>query len=452
MRRKPARMWYGGVVVKVLLALCVLLPEVIGAETGGEAGPAGETLRIRRAERLVLHIPFYCERVRRHMHRAKTHGERVYVYRVELQDGSVGWGEARIDRGKRASGLVGRNALGVIHDGRAGFGFQMAVVDAVGRASGLPAWRLLGTKKRDRVKIAWWDIDMPPEDLAAEMKEAVRRGYTTAKLKPRPWRDLLAQLDAIEKVVPEGFTVTLDFNGFLLDAEQALRFLSRIDDRPLVGGYESPFYLQNDTDGARKLTEAMTKRTVEHFRKKVLHARAADGFVVASNYMPLGRTARLDAQCASFGKPYWLQMVGTGITTAFMAHLGAIHPNAKWPGVTCHELWDNDLLEERLEVKNGTVAVPDGPGLGVSVDADAIERYRVEGPEVPTPKEQYLQRKGTIRIHIPAADDIGTGPDDFAPNGRVLEFGEEGEYYHEFLKGRYPGFRPGTRLEVIEGD
>jgi L-alanine-DL-glutamate epimerase-like enolase superfamily enzyme len=384
------------------------------------------------------------------MHRAKTHGERVFVYRIELEDGSVGWGEARLDRGDRAGGLEGRNALGVIHDRRAGFGFQMAAVDAVGRACGLPAWRLLGTKRRKRVKIAWWDIDMPPEDLAAEMAEAVSRGYTSAKLKPRPWRDLIAQLDAIEKVVPEGFTVNLDFNGMLLDAEQALAFLKRIDERPVVGGYESPFYLQNDTDGARRLTEAMTKRTVEHFNPKVLHARAADGFVVASNYMPLDRTTRLDSQCAAFDRPYWLQMVGTGITTAFMAHLGAVHKYARWPAITCHELWEDDLLAERIEVKDGTIAVPAGPGLGVTVDTEAIARYRVEGPDVPTPKERYLERPRTIRIHIPPAGQIGTGPDDFAPEGKVLEFGAEKEYYHEFLKGRYPGFRPGTRLEVIE--
>ncbi len=414
------------------------------------ASSAGSGLVIRQAERLVLHIPFYCERVRKHMHRASTHGERVLIYRLELEDGTVGWGEAMLDHAGKAAGLVGRNAVGVIHDSQVGFGFQMAAIDAVGRSCGLPAWRLLGDKKRARVPLAWWDIDMPPEDLAAEMAEAVRRGYRSAKLKPRPWRDLDAQLDAIQAVVPANFTVTLDFNGFLLDADQALAFLSRLEARPLVEAYESPFYLQNDTDGAARLTAALTKHTVEHFNEKVLHARAADGFVVASNYMPLGQTARQDALCATFDRPYWLQMVGTGLTTAFMAHLGAVHGHAKWAGVTCHELWEDDLLVERIEVKDGTIAVPDGPGLGVDVDLEAIARYRVAGPELPTPKEMYLARPRIIRIHIPPAGQVGTRPVDDDGAGQVLEFSAERDYYHEFLKGRYPGFRPGTRLEVVE--
>jgi len=40
------------------------------------------------------------------------------------------------------------------------------------------------------------------------------------------------------------------------------------------------------------------------------------------------------AQCAAFDKPFWLQMVGTGLTTAFCAHLGSVLTHAQWPAVT----------------------------------------------------------------------------------------------------------------------
>lgn len=440
--------WASGVAA-VLLAHA---PAIAAPDTGAPAtARAGEGMTIRQAERLVLHIPFYCDRVRQHMHRANTHGERVLVYRVELADGTVGWGESMHDHAAHGPALVGRNAAGVMNDSHVGFGFQMAAIDAVGRACGVPAWQLLGNKRRARVPIAWWDIDMPPEDLAAEMAEAVRRGYTSAKLKPRPWRDLLAQLDAIEKVVPAGFTVTLDFNGFLLDATQAQALLSRIDSRPVVGGYESPFYLQTDTDGALRLMAALTRPVFEHFNEKVLHARSSDGFVVASNYGPLDSTRQQDALCVAFDRPCWLQMVGTGITAAFVAHLGSVLASARLPSVTCHELWEDDLLTERIEVRNGTMAVPDGPGLGVSVDTNAIARYRVAGPEVPTPQDLYLARHRTVRIHVPAAGDFGTMPTGgVAKSEQVLDFPSERVYYDEFLKGRHPGFRPGTRIEAIE--
>lgn len=437
-------------ILAVYLAVAMSVRFANGAEPGGAvAVPAArEGLIIRRAERLVLHIPFYCERVRRHIHRSNSHSERVMIYRIELADGTVGWGEGMYDDAAAAPGLVGRNAVAVMNDSGARFGFQMAAIDAVGRSEGVPAWRLMGTKLRPRVPISWWDIDMPPEDLAAEMAEAVRRGYTSAKLKPRPWWDLFAQLDAIEKVVPKGFTVMLDFNGFLLNDKEALAFLSRIDARPVVGGYESPYYLQTNT-GAR-LMAALTKPVCEHFNADLVRARVADGFVVASNFLPLEFTSRANAECAQADTPYWLQLVGTGITAAFMAHLGAVQSHARWPGVTCHELWEDDLLTERLEVKNGMIAVPDAPGLGVTIDTQAIARYQVSGPEAPTPKERYLARARTIRIHIPPAGEIGAASADEAGGAAIPEFPDENSYYKAFLKGQYPGFRPGTRLEIVE--
>ena len=39
-------------------------------------------MKIIRAERFALNIPFYAARVTRANHRAQTHGERVYVYRL----------------------------------------------------------------------------------------------------------------------------------------------------------------------------------------------------------------------------------------------------------------------------------------------------------------------------------------------------------------------------------
>ena len=50
-------------------------------------------MKIVRAEHHVLHIPFYADHVVRAMHRAQTHDETVHVNRIELDDGSVGYGD-----------------------------------------------------------------------------------------------------------------------------------------------------------------------------------------------------------------------------------------------------------------------------------------------------------------------------------------------------------------------
>ena len=132
-------------------------------------------------------------------------------------------------------------------------------------------------------------------------------------------------------------------------------------------------------------------------------------------------------------------MVGTGITTAYAMHIGAVLSHAQLPAITCFELWEHDLLTQRLEVVDGTIAPPEAPGLGIEVDEYALERYRVE-PGTPSPTALYKQRERICRVHIP--DSKG---------GEVVhDFTGEDVYYPAFSEGEYPGFVRGVRMEVIE--
>ncbi|MDE0637814.1 MAG: mandelate racemase/muconate lactonizing enzyme family protein [Candidatus Poribacteria bacterium] len=392
-------------------------------------------LSIKHLETITLNVPFYCDRVSRHMHRAATHGERVYVYRVELSNGVIGYGENLYDESGNIERLVGQNPFACMNDDSVGFGIQMSLYDAVGKTVGVPASGLIGPKVRESCPISWWDIDMPPEDWVAEVQESVKRGYTSAKLKARPWRDIFAQVDAVGNAVPADYKLDIDFNGFLRTADNAIPVLQKLDEHPNVAIYESPFYLGTDIEGAARLQEAVQKRIVEHYNESCLHARCCGGFVVGGSVNSLLRT---NALCSSFEQPFWLQMVGTGITTAYCVHLGAVLSQAELPAITCHELWESDLLETRLEVLDGTINVPDLPGLGVSVDEDALAAYRVE-KSAPTPQQLFHQTDYTCRVHIPNADGGET----------IHDFSGEGEYYPAFSEGKYPGFVPGVWMEVV---
>ena len=179
----------------------------------------------------------------------------------------------------------------------------------------------------------------------------------------------------------------------------------------------------------------MQKRIVEHFNESCLHARCCGGFVVGGGVNSLLRT---NALCASFSQPFWLQMVGTGITTAYSVHLGAVLSQAELPAITCHELWESDLLETRLAVVNGTIAVSESPGLGITVDEDALAEYRVD-PSAPTPQQLFRESDYICRVHIP----------DGSGGKTVHEFSGEDVYYPAFSEGEYPGFVPGVWMEVV---
>ena len=393
-------------------------------------------MRIVNATRLSLNIPFYSNRVIRAMHRAGTHGERIYVYRVETDNGFVGYGDHTGVH--NVSELIGKNPFTVMNDDSIGYGPQMAVLDAAGKAAGVPVHALLGSRVRSRCPVSWWAIDMPPRDWAAEARESVRRGYTCFKIKARPWRDIFAQIEAVGKAVPADYKLDVDFNGYLLTSPKAEVALRELDKHPNVGMYETPFHLNRDLIGARILREKISKPVIEHFEEQLLHAHACDGFVVDGCASQL---RHINALTAGFDKPYWLQLVGSGITTAYATHLGSILSHAQLPYITCHELWEHDLLKKRLKVENGYIEVPDKPGLGIEVDEKAIDKYTVD-PDEPTPKTRYLQRKRLLRINWP-----GLGK-----KKRVWEFTNEAAYRKEFYAGNIPGFERGVSLEIVEDD
>ena len=393
-------------------------------------------LSIKHIETISLNIPFYCERVSQHMHRAATHGERVYVYRTELSNGVIGYGENLYDESGNIARLIGQNPFACMNDDGVGFGIQMSLYDVVGKTVGVSVSELIGPKVRDKCPISWWDIDMPPEDWVAEVQESIKRGYTSAKLKARPWRDIFAQVEAVGDAVPSDYKLDIDFNGFLRTADNAIPVLQKLDKHPNVAIYESPFYLGTDIEGAGRLQQAVEKRIVEHYNESCLHARCCGGFVVGGGVKSLLRT---NALCASFEQPYWLQMVGTGITTAYCTHLGSVLSQAELPAITCHELWESDLLETRLDVENGMIQVPESPGLGVTIDQEALKTYRVE-KGTPPPAQLFRESEYTCRIHIPNSDGRET----------VHDFNGENEYYPAFSEGKYPGFVPGVWMEVIK--
>ena len=65
-------------------------------------------MKIVKAGCVALDIPFYADHVTRHMHRANTHSERVHIYRLEADNGLVGYGEAT-DEPNSVEALIGQD-------------------------------------------------------------------------------------------------------------------------------------------------------------------------------------------------------------------------------------------------------------------------------------------------------------------------------------------------------
>ena len=68
--------------------------------------------------------------------------------------------------------------------------------------------------------------------------------------------------------------------------------------------------------------------------------------------------------------------ISSGVNQVFQAHDAAAFPGIEYAISVTHVLED-DLIFEPLEMKEGFHEVPREPGLGVSLDMDAIEKYRI---------------------------------------------------------------------------
>jgi glucarate dehydratase len=62
-----------------------------------------------------------------------------------------------------------------------------------------------------------------------------------------------------------------------------------------------------------------------------------------------------------------------GISLAAMVHLGAALPNLRY-ALDTHYPWQSDevIIGGRLKFEDGAVKVPEGPGLGVELDREAL--------------------------------------------------------------------------------
>ena len=358
-------------------------PEVFRAATGLAA--TSDAFTIEDIDTVTVRVPFR-PTPERAMDRELPHWRWTEILSVRLGAGAVGHGETLLYYTWGATGdddiarARGGNAVELMWDDSLGAGLQMALFDAVARTAGVPVHRLLGRQVHERTPVAWWNIDMPPEDMAAECALAHSRGYTAYKTKGRPWFDIWEQCTQIERSVPASFKVAMDFNETLLDAERALPICRDLAAFPQIDIYESPIP-QRDVAGNIAIRAATRVQIALHFGRPrpavVVREGVCDGFVVNGGAT---RVLRQGAFAAEVDMPLWLQLVGTGLTAAFSLHFGAVLEQAVWPAVNCHQLFTHDLLAAPIVVEDGYADVPDGPGLGCQLDEDAIERFRVDKP------------------------------------------------------------------------
>ena len=303
------------------------------------------------------------------------------VCRISTDEGINGVGEVSGKRPQfeaKAASYVGQDPLALDPFAQPD-PFACALLDIAGKAYDLPVHRFFGEKIRDRVPVSYWSCHMEPHETAAQAEVGVKLGFTNHKLKARSW-DIVETVRMIKDVAGPEYTVGVDPNTEFRLPHIAARLAEELEPFGTVANFEDPV-LKNNLDWYRLLREKTTIPIAFHMGgpSAVLAAMKAE----CVDYVNLGGRAQQVRKTAAIAEaadvPCWVQMGGLclGVKAAYSVHLQATIPNATLP---CDELPFTrvaDVLEEPLTIEKGHFHVPEGPGLGVSLNMEVVEKYRV---------------------------------------------------------------------------
>jgi L-alanine-DL-glutamate epimerase-like enolase superfamily enzyme len=322
---------------------------------------------------------------------------------------------------------------------------NMAMYDLMGKSLALPAWRLLGPRVRTRIPVAAWTVSRSPDAMAEEVRQAAGRGYRWLKYHIDEIHNVVDQTRAMQKVAPPGFRVHYDFNanGELETIAPILKEMARF---PVVGRIEDPIQT-SDRDGYRKLiAESDLEMLVHHGPVNYLIDRACDGYM--AGHAPVGHAIVVAGVSEQSGLPFMLQQAGGQINQAFLAHEVAVFRGATIDHVNLAHLWVDDVTTTRAKVRNGTIPVPKGPGLGLVLDPGKLEKYA----RAPRPK----YRPFLVRIRYRGGPTIIVRHDPHKPGKvdamRFLDRMLKGQVPGDRIPGPTPGYNNAVQSDLLDRD
>ena len=258
------------------------------------------------------------------------------------------------------------------------FAFQCAFYDIAGQALGVPAHHLIGPKCRDRVEVAYWSPPMPAEVTIGEAERAAKAGFKVHKLKARAW-DIVEIAKGITKACGPDFKIRVDPNTQFGDLPTGVRLAREL--LPYnVEVYEDPIRFE-DLSWYRQLRAKAEPPVARHLgsAREIflnMHAEAVDAINTGGNVATVRKNA---AVAEAGGLPIWVQLFAFGscVASTFAAHIACTIPNCTMAADELPHIRIDDLSGGSMELSDGAISVPDGPGLGVTLDQRAVEKYQV---------------------------------------------------------------------------
>jgi len=261
---------------------------------------------------------------------------------------------------------------------------EIASWDLVGRTVRQPLCHLFGGNYRQRIPLAARLAPGTPQQVAQAARELADRGYHSQTISSSGrFEEDLETLAAVREIAQDRAEVRLDA-AESFDLEDARDFCSQVDEEilqliidPLRGGN-----LDQIASLRRQVNVPLAVwRPIQSPADVLALVRCGAAPCVVVDLQSVGGLvpARKSAAIAQAGGLN--AMLGSGpslgIALAATLQLAAATPALSSCNECTHHQLQSDLLVEPLDIIDGMIAVPQGPGLGVEVDRAKIEQYQV---------------------------------------------------------------------------
>ena len=270
-------------------------------------------------------------------------------------------------------------------------GIEQALWDVKGRALGVPAWELLGGRARDRIRVYGWIGGDRPEDVGEAARAARAAGLGAVKMNATAelhYLDSEARVEeAAERVAAArgaGVDVAVDFHGRVHRA-MAKRLARALEPH-------APMFIEEPVlpEHPEALHEVARHTSCPIACGERLYTRWGFKDVIASGVVDIVQPDLSHAggllECrkiAAMAEAYDVAVAPHcplgPVALAASLQLDACTPNAviQEQSLGIHYNADADLLDyvrdpEVFEVREGHMAVPTGPGLGVEIDEERV--------------------------------------------------------------------------------
>lgn len=265
---------------------------------------------------------------------------------------------------------------------RAFGGIEIALTDLRARRAGVPVVDLLGGRVRDSVAFTEY---FAFRDGAEETPgQVVTRCVALAAEFEAPWFEgklgvfeVEAELAMVAELVRElgpGRVLRLDANGAytVATARQVCRRLADLG----IGWLEDPCRTLDEAERVRADGTPVSFSTHQVDLARAARRGVPDAFCIdASELGGLRRTQDFLRACAALGIDFWCYSGDAGIMTAAYLHLTAAEPSMIRPHQSLFRFTADVVIEQGpFSPRGGVLPIPEGPGLGVSIDRRALDR------------------------------------------------------------------------------